>query len=327
MSTFDGVLGQPTAVETLQRALRTGRVHHAYRFEGPEGVGKERTAFALAQALLCANGTGCGQCSACRRVSTLSEQAPHVPLHPDVILVGRGLYSGTLLTAKESTGISVEQIRRLVLGRVGFPPHEGKALVVIVRDADELTISAANALLKTLEEPHAGVHFVLLTHRPNRLLDTVRSRTLAVRFGPLPEAALHTILTERGASLESAEFAQGSAGVALSWAEGNERDELEAFGQALEVAVRSPDLAAALEFAADLPRDRHVLVARLLGYAQLLATANRREVRQDPERALATALRYESVANAVDALERNAAPALAIEGMLAELRRNAPRAS
>jgi DNA polymerase-3 subunit delta' len=326
MSAFDRVLGQPTAVETLRRALSTGRVHHAYRFEGPEGVGKELAAFALAQALLCERGTGCEECSACRRASTFSEEPPQVPLHPDVVLVGRGLYSGTLRSAKESTGISVEQIRRIVLGRVGFPPHEGKALVVIVRDADELTVSAANALLKTLEEPHAGVHFVLLTSRPNRLLDTVRSRTLAVRFGPLPEPALRAILTQHGVEPDPAALAQGSASTALRWAEGDERAELDAFARALDEAATSDDLGRALELATDLPRDRHVLVSHLLGYGQLLALENRARVRDDLPGAVEATRRYQALQNAVSALERNAAPALAIEAMVAALRRGARRA-
>src|SRR4051812_48064913 len=94
------VLGQSGAIGTLERALRTGKVHHAYRFEGPNGVGKEMTAFALAQALVCATPApeghvhhACGRCSACTRAVTFSSEPPQVPLHPDVVIVERGLYS------------------------------------------------------------------------------------------------------------------------------------------------------------------------------------------------------------------------------------------
>ncbi|HEV8550435.1 MAG TPA: DNA polymerase III subunit delta', partial [Polyangiaceae bacterium] len=187
---FADVLGQEPAVRTLERALAAGKVHHAYRFEGPAGVGKELLAFALAQTLVCERGgaAACGQCSACRRAVSLSGEEPRVPLHPDVVLLGRGLYRSVLGSgASEATGISVEQVRRIVLARVGFPPHEGRALVFIVRDADEITVQAANALLKTLEEPHARTHFILLTSRPSRLLDTIRSRSLPVRFAPLSD--------------------------------------------------------------------------------------------------------------------------------------------
>src|SRR5262249_38301472 len=154
-------------------------------------------AFALAQALVCEKGTGCGSCSACRRAVTLSADEPRVPQHPDVVLLGKGLYRG-LLSGGEAMGIGVEQVRRIVLTRVGFPPHEGRALVFIVRDAEEITQQAANALLKTLEEPHQRTHFVLLTSRPSRLLDTIRSRCLPVRFAPLPDAVVGTLLERRG---------------------------------------------------------------------------------------------------------------------------------
>src|SRR5664279_979635 len=165
---FSDILGQEPALQTLYRALDTGHVHHAYRFEGPSGVGKELAAFALAQALVCeASGTrACGTCSACQRALQISEEDPQVPVHPDLVLLQRGLYRGRI-SANEATGISIEQVRRMVLERVGYRPHEGRARVFIVRDAEELTLSAANALLKTLEEPGPGCHFVLLTSRPN----------------------------------------------------------------------------------------------------------------------------------------------------------------
>ncbi|MGC4092354.1 MAG: hypothetical protein QM756_31625 [Polyangiaceae bacterium] len=83
----------------------------------------------------------------------------------------------------EASGISVEQIRRVVLERIGFSPHEGRALVFIVREADELTLQAANSLLKTLEEPPARTHFVLLTSRPESLAryDSVSRATVALQ--------------------------------------------------------------------------------------------------------------------------------------------------
>src|SRR5262249_44124970 len=133
---FDRILAQRAAIGTLQRALKSGRVHHAYRFEGPAGVGKEMAAFALAQALVCTTrleggkglGTGCGTCSSCVRAVTRSE-APPVPLHPDVVLVERGLYPAETIgrSRPEVQDISVDQIRRVVLERASFPPHEGRA--------------------------------------------------------------------------------------------------------------------------------------------------------------------------------------------------------
>src|SRR5580658_6430041 len=94
------VLAQPTAVETLRRALRSGRVHHAYLFDGPDGVGKERAALGAAQALLCevreeGSSDACGACSSCRRVAVLEGKA--LPSHPDLVLLERGLYAPALI--------------------------------------------------------------------------------------------------------------------------------------------------------------------------------------------------------------------------------------
>src|SRR5437588_7009779 len=94
------VRGQPTAVETLRRALASGRVHHAYLFDGPKGVGKERAAFGLAQALVCerrqpASADACGVCKAC--VRAVPSPAQGRPVHPDVVVLERGLYDAAAI--------------------------------------------------------------------------------------------------------------------------------------------------------------------------------------------------------------------------------------
>jgi len=318
---FAAVLGQEPAVTTLERALASGRAHHAYRFEGPPGVGKELAAFAFAQALVCERGNGCGECSACRRAVTLSEDDPRVPQHPDVVLLGRGLYRGLLgSNSGEATGISVEQVRRIVLARVGFPPHEGRALVFIVREADEITMQAANALLKTLEEPHEKTHFVLLTSRPSRLLDTIRSRSLPVRFGPLPDRIIASILEKRGLDPSVAPLAQGSASLALELADPEEKQERDAFVQAAFNALTAPDLAPALKLAEGQKRDRDGLKAQLIFFAQAVAAQARAAIAADAKAALARAFQHRTVLEAIDALERNVQPALALEAMFVRLR-------
>ena len=112
---FSSVLGQASAVATLTAALRRGHAHHAYRFEGPDGTGKELCAFALAQALVCVGGDplGCGRCDACRRAIELSTEPPCVPKHPDVTLVERGLYPPETIgkSTPEKADISVYQVR------------------------------------------------------------------------------------------------------------------------------------------------------------------------------------------------------------------------
>ncbi len=321
---FDRILGQGPAIETLVRALRCGRIHHAYRFEGPPGVGKERAAFALAQSLVCTTGgaLGCGKCGACQRAVRLADDDPAVPQHPDVVLLGRGLYPPSALgtATRETTGIGVEQIRKLVLTRIGFPPHEGRALVFIVRDAEELTQQAANALLKTLEEPPQRTHFVLLTSRPNRLLDTIRSRTLPVRFGPLPEAVVARILEEHGKSREYAEAAEGSAEAALALAdEEGARARAEFVRGALEAAA-SPTLDGAVVFAQTRPNERGDLRQNLVALSQHLAREARERVGTETGEATTAARRYALVTEALDALERNGQPALALESMIARFR-------
>jgi len=324
---FERILGQEPAVQTLRRALATGRVHHAYRFEGPEGVGKELTAFELAKELVCGDDDTPAGAHNRRRVETLSEAEPRVPLHPDVVVVERGLY-GKLLDASEATGISVEQIRRVVLGRVGFPPHEGQALVFIVRDADELTASAANALLKTLEEPPPRTHFVLLTSRPRRLLATVLSRSLAVRFGPLPDPIVARILADRGAPPELALLAQGSASRALALSDATLTSEREAFVRSALGAIAAPDLGAAIDLAESRPEGRdalreqlEALAAHFVAEAHAALGAERPSRGAGaPDRALQAARRHQAVLGALAELERNGQPALVLEGLLMRLR-------
>ena len=185
------VRAQPTAVDTLRRAVAADRVHHAYLFEGPAGVGKELAALGLAQALVCerrapGSADACGVCRAC--VRAVLRPGEGRPLHPDVVVLERGLYDPATIGRRspETQDISIQQVRTLVLARAAFPPHEGRAKVFIVRRAEELSAQAANALLKTLEEPGPRTHFVLLSALADSLLPTIRSRTQRVRFGASP---------------------------------------------------------------------------------------------------------------------------------------------
>jgi len=317
---FSHILGQEPAVQTLTRALDSGHVHHAYRFEGPAGVGKERAAFALAQALVCEAGgpRACEKCSACLRALRISEEEPHVPAHPDVIVLQRGLYRGRI-SANEATGISIEQVRRMVLERVGYGPHEGRARVFIIRDADELTVSAANALLKTLEEPGQGTHFVLLTSRPNRLLDTIRSRTLPVRFSPLSDALVAQILDAKGLDPKVAALAQGSVALALDLASEDAIKERDEFVAAAHAALAARDLAPGIKFA-EARRERDHLRGLLAYFAQSLALAGREQVATRIEQAERAAEQHRVVLSAMQDVERNVSPALALESMIYRLR-------
>ncbi len=318
---FEAVLGQDPAIKTLERALRSGKVHHAYRFEGPPGVGKNLAALALGRALLCERPTplACEQCSSCKRAATFSEDPP-LPAHPDLLIVERGLYKN-VLQASESSGISIEQVRRIVLSRVGFAPHEGRAVVCIVRGAEELTTSAANALLKTLEEPPSRTFFVLLTSKPSRLLDTIRSRTLPVRFGPLPEPVVSKLLAARGVDEKLAALSQGSMQQALASADPEDLARRTAFAEQLLAGLDAPDLAGALAFAEKQKLERVELTDLLSHLAQVLALRAREVVAEKPDEARRAARRHEVVRSALSDVERNVGPQLALEAMVAKLRR------
>lgn len=325
---FSHIRGQATPILTLTRALEADRVHHAYRFEGPDGVGKEMVAFALAQALVCVGGDrlGCGKCDACRRAVTLSEQEPHTPLHPDVRLLERGLYAPDIIGLKSGTekqGISVDQVRTLVLTTAAFPPHEGRARVFIIRRADELGVSAANALLKTLEEPGKNIHFILLTSRPNQLLSTIRSRTLPLRFAPLSDAIVDDILAARGVPEQrralAIELAGGSASAAIELCDEELSASRDAFVQAMDDAVAARSLGPALSLASG--QTRETLAALLPALAAHQARIARRVVTDSPCEAARAARRYEAIVKAQRSLGANPAPALLVSTLVAAMQR------
>jgi DNA polymerase-3 subunit delta' len=182
--TFAAISGHQRPVRVLRRVLASGRLPHAQLFWGPDGVGKERVARAFARVLLCADtgalerGEGCGRCPACLR----SDGGSHPDLH---------------LVAAQKASIPVDEVRRLQ-ETLAYQAFERGRKVAIIRDAFRLTREAANALLKTLEEPPAGVYIVLLAHHRDQLLPTLVSRCQALRFDPLPEAEVRRLLSERG---------------------------------------------------------------------------------------------------------------------------------
>ncbi|MBI3184212.1 MAG: DNA polymerase III subunit delta' [Myxococcales bacterium] len=214
---FSTIDGQPRAVESLKAALRSDGVHHAYLFGGPEGVGKELTAIALAQALTCTEraGEGCAECSSCVRVARRN--------HPDVSWVmpedeqvARGLAGRSDFDRTPSREIRVEQIRRLQ-ERLAFRPLESKRKVAIVATAHAMNDSAQNAFLKTLEEPPPDTVLVLISSAPETLLPTIRSRCARVQFAPLPASLVaERLRRERELDGPTAELVAVLAGGSLS---------------------------------------------------------------------------------------------------------------
>src|SRR3954469_648517 len=192
---FQEIAGHRLTLRLLARAVARRSLPPSLLFGGPRGVGKSRTAMALAQALNCLSprtdvpiegvagtpGTSlamdaCGVCTACRRIAR--------GIHPDV---------RTLAPDPETGTIKVDAVRDLIEG-TGYRPFEGRWRVSVIDDADTLLEAAQNALLKTLEEPPSSSVFVLVTAQPDVLLPTVRSRCPQVRFAPLSAAEVAAYL-------------------------------------------------------------------------------------------------------------------------------------
>jgi DNA polymerase-3 subunit delta' len=327
---LDTVRAQDTAVATLRRALATGRVHHAYLFDGPEGVGKERTAFGLAQALVCerrreGESAACGECRACARAVPREGEAR--PVHPDVVVLERGLYDPAALGRRtpETQDISIDQVRTLVLARAAFAPHEGRAKVFIVRRAEELSTSAANALLKTLEEPGARTHFILLSAMAEGLLPTIRSRAQRVRFGALPDAIVEDLLAARGVdraqAASLAPLAGGSMTTATALADPDASAQREEFvSRALE-AIDATDAEQAFALAEDAKKgDKGVLAVQIGALASALAAQARAAASGRDSRADVAAARHALALLAIQHLDANASAQLAMESMLLRMR-------
>lgn len=176
--TFARILGHDQQKDILRRALNTGRLAHAYLFEGPEGVGKRLMAMALSRAVFCSEGSGCGSCAPCRKIDHNN--------HPDLHLL-----------EPDGTTIKIEQVRELQQ-QLSLRPLEAPRKICIIDGADWLNTAAGNALLKTLEEPSGSTLLLLLSAHAEGVLPTIRSRCQRLPFGRLPQPLVREALREMG---------------------------------------------------------------------------------------------------------------------------------
>ena len=234
---FDGIFGQPRVREFLRASIASGRVSHAYLFTGPAGSNKTAAAYAFAQAILCKD-HGCRTCDDCRRIERRT--------HPDV----------HFYTPEGAQGYLIEQIREIVSG-VSLAPIRAKGKVYILDRVDLLGVSAANAFLKTLEEPVEGVTFILLGRTREAVLPTIVSRCQVVPFRHIPAREAAGILSQKtGVTPEQARIAieacNGSITRAMTFAKSAERAEFRA--RIMEVLSNLPlsDERDVLEYAAEL---------------------------------------------------------------------------
>lgn len=319
MRPFEGIEAQPTAVRILERAIATDRVASSYLFEGPSGVGKERAALALAQHVIGAD-------------EKMRERI-RAGTHPDV-RVFRPREEGR-------RNIPVDVLRKEILPVAQFAPFEASAAFLVFPQADisfpEHPPESANAILKTLEEPRPGVHFILLSERPDRLLPTIRSRCQRLRFARLPPDLIERILAERGVAEDAlgpaVALADGRADRALALAEGGADELLElaltldeacttggpgALVRVSETLVRGDtDLAVVLDAWILFSRDLAVAALGLpndkLAFRHCADVIRERAARITPARA---ARRADLVRDALVALERNGNPQIVIDALL-----------
>ncbi|OGB73762.1 hypothetical protein A3K24_02945 [candidate division Kazan bacterium RIFCSPHIGHO2_01_FULL_44_14] len=194
---FDGLTGQPRAREVLGVAYANGKLPQTMIFVGPKGTGRKTVAMMLARAL---HGQGQGSPSVRRDNKELR--------HPDTFIFSEVLAE---LRAQEQSS-PIKRTTDAVMKFLSMSPIASKIKVAIIDEADSLSEESQNALLKTLEEPLADSVLILISEDEKRLLPTIVSRSVVVRFGPLNDADIKTVLP--GISDEILKIVQGSLGLA-----------------------------------------------------------------------------------------------------------------
>ena len=198
------VIGHEKPVSRLRKAIEAGRVASAYLFAGERGIGKKYTALNLAKALNCKKSKdGCSEadtyaCPSCKKMQAGT--------HPDLFLI-----------APEKGVIKVEVIRG-VEDSLSLRSFEGGYKVVIIDEAETMRDAAANAFLKTLEEPPPGSVIILVTSSPDGLLETIRSRCVKIGFRPLSSAECAEVIGRQGGAGEidaAVRLSMGRPGLAL----------------------------------------------------------------------------------------------------------------
>jgi DNA polymerase-3 subunit delta' len=228
---------QPRARVALSAALASGP-SHAYLFYGPRGAGKRAVARAFAAEILASSSADPAEA----RRRALLDPSPH----PDLVWL-----------APKGAQHMIEEIRERVIRAAAYRPFEGGKRVFVIEEAEALRDESQNALLKTLEEPPAYVHVILLSSEPEALLETVASRCQLVNFSPLPTEAVAAALAGHGSEDEIAAAARLAAGnVELArflLEEGGRKLRAEALELARAVGRDSPEDRATVEGSSTAP--------------------------------------------------------------------------
>lgn len=205
---WNDVLGHEGVKSFLSSYLHAQERPHALLFLGAAGLGKKRLALEFAKTLLCESGTGTDGCESCRLLNLEDGNFSH----PDFILVEQDPKTGRI------KDIGIDQVRELT-GKSVFAPVMSQNKVCIIDGVDSMTVYAANSFLKLLEEPPAGWVIILLAESEDKLLTTILSRVVKVRFQPIPEKLVYQALLDRGVAKEQAlalaRISEGSLGAAV----------------------------------------------------------------------------------------------------------------
>lgn len=240
--------------------LVNNRVPHSLIFAGAEGVGKKQFALELAKAFVCQtpnNFESCGECSTCKRAGKFTfPKADDKDAHKEVIF---SEHADIGLVIPYNKNILVDAVRDLEK-EANFRPYTAKARFLLIDDAEKLNTAkdnAANALLKTLEEPAPTSYIFLLTSRPDALLPTILSRCQTIRFAPISSKEIENhLLKTKKFSLEdahlSAKLSRGSIGHALSLDLEKFRQQRETMLQVLESLLIKQDRAVLLRAAEEM---------------------------------------------------------------------------
>ncbi|MGH9945697.1 MAG: ATP-binding protein [Pyrinomonadaceae bacterium] len=219
---FSDLIGNEKVKSSLIHLLTSGRLPNSLLFAGPDGVGKKQFAIELARAFVCRqpiDSLACGECSACRRVGDFNTPTSEKGEDHDHVFFGE--HSDVGLVIPFNRNLRVGAIRALEI-QANYRPYEARARVFIVNDAEKMNDAAANALLKTLEEPSDTTYIILIASRPDALLSTIRSRCQTIRFAPVAADEIERFLIDKNsiaptdAQLAS-KYSKGSIARALNF--------------------------------------------------------------------------------------------------------------
>jgi len=254
---FSRLIGNSVTKLTLRRLIDQRRLPNSLLFVGPDGVGKKQFAIETARTLVCrelTDGEACGTCSSCQRVGNFSPPTSDKAEDLDRIIFTEHPDVGVILPHKRNVRIAaIRDLER----EANFNPYEAPARIFIIDDADLMKDAAANALLKTLEEPPATTHIILVTARPDVLLPTIRSRCQTIHFAPIERKAIEEYLIETRAFSHdearlSAGVAHGSIGRAVDVDVAKYRDMRDRAVRVLRSAIVDDDTAALLKISEEL---------------------------------------------------------------------------